>query len=182
MVVRGATYERRPLDFYQTPGETTRVLFNFARFGERVVDPCCGDGAILKTLKEQGYKKATGDDLIQGYDFLLHPWRWAGADIVTNPPFGPGGRTAVKFIERALEVTTLHQGKVALLLPVDFDSGKTRTHVFRDCPQFSLKIVLLNRIRWFNGISGASNHCWSLWDHRHKGPPVIAYAVQDFES
>jgi hypothetical protein len=179
MVIRGATYERPPLDFFQTPDETTHVVFNFAKFKELVVDPCSGNGAILKILKRQGYK-AAGGDLIRGYDFLLHKWRWPGADILTNPPFGPGGRTAVKFIERSLEVTADHRGKVALLLPVDFDSGKTRAHVFRDCPQFACKIVLLNRIRWFNNIAGSTNHCWCLWDYKHKGSPTISYAEQEW--
>jgi hypothetical protein len=62
-----------------------------------------------------------------------------------------------------------------MLLPIDFDSGKTRRHVFQH-PAFALKLVLLDRIKWFDGQSGSTNHCWCVWDWKHKGPPVIKYA------
>jgi hypothetical protein len=95
--------------------------------------------------------------------------------VVTNPPFGVGGKLAVKFIKHALELTPV----VAMLARIDFDSGKTRTDLFRDCPTFAHKIVLLDRIVWFAraGAPGPSeNHCWLIWDRRHYGPPTIGYA------
>jgi hypothetical protein len=52
-------------------------------------------------------------------------------------------------------------------------------HLFRDHPRFAQKIVLLHRIVWFEreGANGPSdNHCWLIWDRRHRGPPTIAYA------
>jgi hypothetical protein len=50
-----------------------------------------------------------------------------------------------------------------MLLRVDFDSGKTRTPPFRDCPAFAEKVVLLDRIMWFPGTVGPSmNHAWSF--------------------
>ena len=39
---------------------------------------------------------------------------------------------------------------LALLLPCDFDSGKTRARYFRDCPHFVGKIVLTQRVVWFH--------------------------------
>ena len=181
MVVRGATYERIPLDLYETPTEATYVLLDKVRFRTNVVDPCRGGGKIVRVLRKFGYE-ADGSDITRGFDFLCSEWRWPGADIVTNPPFGPGGRTAVQFVLRALAVTRPHRGKVAMLLPVDFDSGKTRAPIFGEYSQFKMKIVLLNRIRWFDGVSGASNHCWCLWDHRHEGPPIIQYALQEYKT
>jgi hypothetical protein len=80
---------------------------------------------------------------------------------------------AVKFIEHALELVPI----VAMLLKIDFDSGRTRQHLFRNCPAFACKIVLLDRIEWFPGEYGSStNHCWMIWDQEHSGPPIIAYA------
>jgi hypothetical protein len=96
--------------------------------------------------------------------------------ICCNPPFGFNGRLAVRFIEHA--ITTLVP-IVAMLLRVDFDSGKTCTHLFRDNPYFAQKIVLLHRIVWFEREGGAEpgeNHAWFIWDKRHQGPPTIAYA------
>jgi hypothetical protein len=180
MVVRGAKYPRKENEFYSTPPETTRVLLDLVDFDLCVCDPASGSGAIMGVLKEYRYI-AEGADLGGGYDFLKDQFRWSGHNIVTNPPFGIGGRTALEFIERALAITRPYQGKVAMLLSVDFDSGATRSHVFGDCPVFALKIVLLNRIRWFNGVSGSTNHAWFVWDWAHKGSPQLRYAKQNYE-
>ena len=94
--------------------------------------------------------------------------------VVTNPPFGHGGRLACEFITRALALAPV----VAMLLRVDFDSAKTRVHLFRDCPSFARKIILLDRITWFEreGAAGPSeNHAWMIWNSRHRGPPTISY-------
>jgi hypothetical protein len=177
MVVRGASYPRKKNDLYETPAETTRVLLDLVKFGARVCDPACGKNAIVKVLRERGYD-VDGSDIRHRYDFLKDEFLWPEYDIISNPPYGAGGRVAMAFIKRALEVTAPWQGKVAMLLHADFDSGKTRVPLFRDCPAFALKIVLLNRIRWFHGKSGAVNHCWAIWSHKHRGPPIIRYAEQ----
>ena len=97
--------------------------------------------------------------------------------IVTNPPFD----LATEFIEHALRLTEPKLGFVAMLLRTDFYHAKSRTHLFRDCPAFAKKVVLLKRIVWFvedNGKPKASpsyNHSWYVWDHKHAGPPTIAY-------
>jgi hypothetical protein len=179
MVLRGAAYPRSKNEFYETPAETTMALLKKIKFNYKVCDPACGRGAIHKALVQEGYT-IFGDDISRGYDFITKPFpqSWYGCDIVTNPPFGPGGRTAVQFIERALEVTALWNGKVAMLLQADFDSAKTRQHIFRNCTAFAVKVVLLNRIRWFDNTSGSVNHCWFVWDHKNIWSPHLQYVEQ----
>ena len=93
--------------------------------------------------------------------------------IVTNPPFGKQGRLAEAFISHALELVPF----VAMLLRVDFDSAKSRQHLFRHNPYFAGKVVLLNRVNFFDGPSSPSdNHSWFLFDRGHSGPPIIRYA------
>ena len=93
--------------------------------------------------------------------------------IVTNPPFGMQGRLAEAFIAHALELVPF----VAMLLRVDFDSAKSRQHLFRHNPYFAGKLVLLNRVKFFDGPSSPSdNHSWFLFDRGHSGPPIIRYA------
>src|SRR5262245_62336898 len=105
MVVRGADYPRKADEFYITPAETTRALLDtYREFGRRICDPCCGDGAILNMLNTYHHKTG-GNDISQGYHFLTDPFPWTGYDIVTNPPYGSGGRMAFDFITRALAVT-----------------------------------------------------------------------------
>jgi hypothetical protein len=85
---------------------------------------------------------------------------------------------ALQFIERALEFTRPNKGAVAMLLKVDFDSGKTRRHVFAECPAFVGKVVLTERIVWFEPAIAqpSENHAWALWSWKHIGRPTISYA------
>jgi hypothetical protein len=96
--------------------------------------------------------------------------------VVTNPPYGSGGRLAQRFIEHALELVPV----VAMLLRVDFDSGVSRRHLFGDCETFALKLVLLDRIVWFEHrgkqTRPSDNHAWFLWARHHHGPPILRYA------
>lgn len=80
------------------------------------------------------------------------------------------------FIEHAL---WLKVPRIAMLLRVDFDSALGRQPLFRFNPFFAGKVVLLNRIKWFQGPSSPSdNHALFLWDHQHKGPPTIQYITR----
>jgi hypothetical protein len=98
--------------------------------------------------------------------------------ICTNPPYGKGGRLAYKLIAHALELAST----VAMLLRVDFDSGKTRADLFRDCKHYAHKIVLLDRIVWFereDASNPSDNHAWFIWEHGDRprpGEATIYYA------
>lgn len=81
--------------------------------------------------------------------------------IFTNPPFGHKNRLAVKFVERALERC---DGWIVMLLTGKFDFGKTRLHLTRDNPRYWKKVVLYDRIRWFEGDKdGTEDHAWFIW-------------------
>lgn len=151
----------------------------FDQGNERLVRP------VFKTMPN-------GVELHGGRDFLdldVRPFFDDSNDgpcvVVTNPPYGIQGRLAEKFIRRALEVVKPKMGTVAMLLKIDFDSGKTRRDVFGDCPAWSKKIVLTRRIMWFeptpDPVTGrvttsSENHMWAIWSWRHTGPATIAYA------
>src|SRR5262249_59799036 len=56
--------------------------------------------------------------------------------IVTNPPYGLGGRIALRFIERSLELTKTIGGIVAMLLKVDYDrSGQQDSNLRPPAPK-----------------------------------------------
>ena len=124
------------------------------------------------------------------FDFLSAgaPKRLPRCDLLaTNPPFGKGGRLAVAFIEAGLRRLPTG-GTLALLLPCDFDSGKTRVHLFRDCPHFVGKIVLMRRVKWFvhptkPKMGPKENSAWFLWTStRRQQPPIIMYGPNDGRS
>jgi hypothetical protein len=117
-------------------------------------------------LHDEGFKVVATN-----HDFLQSTPPHEGIDCICTNPLG--GRLACKFIAHAIALVPV----AAMLLRVDFDSGKTRTHLFRDCESFAAKIVLLDRIMWFEGDVGpSSNHAWMVWDQRHRGAPTMSYA------
>jgi hypothetical protein len=175
MSQRHSTYARRADDDYPTPTWVTQIIVPYLRrHASFVWDPAMGSGQMTLALARAGFRVLGTTD-----DFLTQTKvPELGIDAVcTNPPYGPcrDGKLACQFIEHALELVPV----VAMLLRIDFDSAKTRTHLFRDCPAFAQKIVLLDRIVWFarEGAPGPSdNHCWAIWNKRHIGPAIVAYA------
>lgn len=179
MSQRGSGYERRQLDSYLTPSWVTEALLGsiLARPGT-IWEPAAGGDDMVRVLRGQFVVLAT--DVQTGVDFL-DTERLPDASIrgiVTNPPYDK----AQEFCEHALALTKPVSGFVAMLLRVDFDSAKTRAHLFRHCPAWSKKIVLTKRIVWFvedDGKPKASpsfNHAWYVWNHNHFGAPTIEYA------
>lgn len=182
MSQRNSEYARKERDLYQTPSWVTKALVPFIpRRVSRIWECACGDGQMVRALKESDYEVIATDihNSGWGWDFLTMPaWPEPFDAIITNPPF----EHATQFIEQAIRFTEPNAGFVAMLLRTDFDHAKSRTHLFRDSPVFASKVVLLKRIVWFaddNGKPKASpsfNHAWFCFDHRHEGPATISYA------
>jgi hypothetical protein len=173
-VLRGANYPRRPNEHYATPPEPVQALIPLlGNISTAWIPSDRGRSSVLAaTLRAHGIETVSTD-----VDFFTIGEPPADVDsLIDNPPFGVGGRQAVAFAEHALQLVPF----VALLLPVDFDSGRTRTHLFRDCPSFAGRLILLQRIVWFaNGPAGPSaNHIWAIWDRAHRGPPAVHYQAE----
>ena len=111
MGTRFSGYERRPLDFYETPTWVTQALLRRVNVCGTVWEPACGGGKIVRALAP---RNILATDIVSGYDFLEDKHVYPIFDwIVTNPPFGQGGRVAHSFIRKALDH---HANGVAMLL------------------------------------------------------------------
>jgi hypothetical protein len=191
----GAEYARVERDLYPTPHWVVAALAEHIDLtGLTVWEPACGDGRIVEALRSAGCARVYATDIVargccqvEVLDFLSvkNPKLARPPDAtITNPPFGASGRKAVAFIETGLTRIRRHRGILALLLPRDFDSAKTRTRYFADCPEFVATIVLLRRVAWFqrsDGIREApkENSAWFLWERgalRVRRPPITLYA------
>lgn len=194
MAQRKSGFERHEADFFPSPKWVTEALGEVVEFrGLRVWEPATGSGTMAEALTDLGAvvweSDLRGSALrsgVRAVDFLCARFPPEVDAVVTNPPFGLGGRTAVRFIERGLDL--LRDGSpvrlLALLLAVDFDSASGRRALFSSCVEFSVKIVLLRRIKWFDGPSSPStNHAWFIWQRREtKAPqfgPQLLYAPQE---
>jgi hypothetical protein len=186
-------YARVARDLYPTPSWVIAALAEHLELrGLTVWEPTCGDGRMDVALRSAGAACVYASDIVDygsGQDEVLdflsaqNPKLERFDAIVTNPPFGPGGTLATAFIEVGLRRLGPN-GLLALLLPADFDSAKTRARIFGDHPWFAAKIALTRRIVWFerdDGIREApkENHAWFLWQRsplRARRGPVILYA------
>jgi hypothetical protein len=164
MSQRISGYARRADDLYETPSWVTSALRPHMQNGKRSVliwEPACGNGAIADVLKTWVGCGVHATDRSMGLDFLkldtgICDW------VITNPPYDQ----AEAFIDKALDAVAHCNGRVAMLLRVDFDSAKTRQRLFGRNPFFAKKLVLTSRIRWIPGTSGSPsfNHAWYIWD------------------
>lgn len=171
MSQRNSGYARKPDEAYDTPAWVAGVIAPYLR-GQGVKyiwEPAPGKGQLVGALRDHGFTV-----LISDGDFFTLTERPSADALVTNPPFGPNGNTAAAFIRTAL---TTGVPIIALVLRIDFDSGASRTDLFRDCPHFAGKIVLLKRIKWFEGPRNPSdNHAWFIWDKaKRRREPQIWY-------
>ncbi len=184
MSQRNSQYARLADDRYITPAWVTEALCDHMHLPMNLWEPAAGNGAISRVLKERGYNVLASDlkgDPEQGIEernFLLTIWgEVTRRGIISNPPYDH----AQKFVEHALSLMQpdrVHGGVVAMLLRVDWDSAKTRAHLFRDCPAWTRKIVLTRRIKWIEDSTGSpsENHAWYVWKWRNKARPTIGYA------
>lgn len=190
MSQRHSGYNRQDADNYATPSWVTRALL--PHIPERIKtiwEPAAGEGAMANALRERPRTVVIATDIRPGNGMPTspEPLDFLGArklacdGVITNPPF----YLAQEFIERALELTYLQQGFVAMLLRADFDHAKKRRHLFAEGP-FAKRLVLTRRIIWFvDPLTGkpkaapSVNHSWFIWDHAHRGAAAVAYYLEE---
>ena len=133
-----------------------------------IVEPCCGEGNIAKTLEARGYEVNAGDiqtrNGIYGYkgmDFLKT--RETFANVVTNPPY----KLALEFVLHALQNT---KGVVAMLMRLDFlVSFKRYEALFSKFPEFTV-YVFPTPLPWWNRHEkgwrvGGFPVAWYVWNN-----------------
>jgi hypothetical protein len=140
-------WQRDPLDWYVEEKFVTHALAKVERFVGPVLDPCCGGGNIVTSLRAEGVN-AVGTDIVrrvpEGTDWFLGEvdFREVGAisqpNICMNPPFFRA-KGAEAFIRHAL---ALVPAKVAAFVDVKFLTGTGRANgLFADHPPHRIWII-----------------------------------------
>jgi hypothetical protein len=176
-------WERADLEWYVEPTDVTRALLKVERFTGMVLDPCCGSGNIVKTMREAG-GDAFGRDIkcrvdpvpewfLGEMDFLneVHHPVW---NLVMNPPFYRAAGVE-GFIRKGLEVCL---GKMAVFCDVRFLTGAKRASgLFTNHPPHRV-YILTPRPSCPPGEylaagnkagGGQADWCWMVWDR--SAPP-----------
>lgn len=152
-------------DFYPTPTWVTEALLGVESFNGKILEPACGDGAIVKVLEAAGCRVDSADLFDWGYgkvgrDFL----NFAGIadNVVTNPPY----TLAEKFVMKSLQVTT---EKVALFLRLAFlESQRRQRSIFSKTPPTRVWVFSERVTMYPSGVqtagSGTTAYAWFVWD------------------
>lgn len=159
---------RHPDDFYATPSWVVDVLIDReGKLPGTILDPGCGDGALLAALRDRGMDTLVGVELDPGrakwaaitgadihcQDFLTEPVP-AFTSIVSNPPYS----LAEEFVRRSLE----HQAAPApcyFLLRLAFLAGQKRAK--GDLWDYLAAVYVLPRRPSFTGKgTDSTDYAW----------------------
>lgn len=167
-------------NFYPTPPEATRALMSVETFDGDIWEPACGEGHIVRVLKEAGHCVVATDLNDRGFgtagiDFLAQPKPLA-RHIITNPPYGSG--LADAFLDKALRLTRQTGGKVAMLLNLSSLAEPSRTPLWRQRPPariYAIDSVLCwpEPVRLPPAHFQRQRYCWAVWTQDHKGPSAF---------
>ena len=158
---------------YPTPAWVIAALAEHIDFRNLTVwEPACGDGRMAEALKLAMRPTSSTVTPVKMKSSTFYPgWN---RNCCHAPRTGPS---------RILRSVT-GGGFLALLLPNDFDSAKTRSRFFGDCPHFIGKVTLTRRVKWFEhpdkpDRNPKENSAWFLWARdalRVRHQPIILYS------
>jgi hypothetical protein len=139
-------------DHFQTPPLALAPLLPYLQPGWTIWEPSCGQGSIVCTLREKGYR-VQGTDLLTGDDFLT----WEGPHgydaIVTNPPY------SIKndFLARCYAL----EKPFALLMPYRALETPFRQSLYR---QHGVEVIFMDQRIEFLGKKGVwFPTAWFTW-------------------
>ena len=183
-------FGREQNDFYATdPKSVKQLLSVYGLNGNRVLEPCVGNGSIANAIKEfYGDKvEVTGIDIVdRGYpntivkDFLTVDPKEKFDCIVTNPPYS----LAEEFIRHGMDFLGVG-GQMCMFLKVQFLEGVGRKKLFDEFPPkyvyvFRKRANTLKNGETVNPDTGkpwSTVICfaWFIWEKGSKTEPIIRW-------
>ena len=194
---RAEPVKRRKADEYFTPPDCTWALIeaereHLDRLG-RFWEPACGDGAIVRVLRQAGYEVVASDVVDRGCEGatlrnMLDGDEAPARAIITNPPFGSGA--PAKLVERAL---LWGVGYVALFLPDGFFGTENRLALYNRWrpaavypltwrPDFTGEGAPTMKMTWFVWDVRRESQAWRPLPRPREGCPVAARQIPLFDS
>lgn len=170
-----SSFERRERDFYPTPAEAVAPLIPHLRFGDMFIEPCAGDGALVRHLEAAGMSCKRASDIaprapwIEREDALADAF-WSHCDgsvdyIITNPPWA-------RDVLHPLIVLFSDQKPTWLLFDADWAHTRQAAPLL---PRLR-KIVSVGRVKWVpdSPFTGKDNCAWHLFG-RPQAEPTVFY-------
>lgn len=174
-------FERRKDDFYPTPLGPVEILAPHINRGEKIAEPCAGDGAICEHLWGLGFEIAWAADIAPGHELVVKRdvMHMAAEDVgdatlfITNPPWPLPGKAGEPTLSIIAKLASLRRTWV--LLNADFMHNGYAAPALTHCA----KIVTVGRVKWIAGSAsvGKENCCWYLFDWLYEGRPIFVGRV-----
>lgn len=155
---RRSSFPRIEKDRYPTPPEAVEPLLPHLRPKTRFIEPCAGDGRLVRALEAQGHRCVDAFDIeplhpsVRRADALTEPFVSADT-VITNPPWS---RPVLhQLIERAGELP------MWLLFDAEWAHTKQAAPYMNICA----RIVSVGRVRWIEGSKfvGKDSCAWYLF-------------------
>ena len=183
--------ERVEHDYYATAEISTISLLNNHKIKKGLIlEPACGQGHIIKVLKEHIDNDIIASDIIErekicDFSFIKKDFLNAyyldkkPRTIITNPPFSH----AQEFIERAIDLVG-RRGEVIMFAKIQLLESMSRKKMFEKYPPkyvyvFSERQPSLpngnplneNGKKWANTMC----YAWFVWKKGFTGEPIIRW-------
>ena len=170
--------DREVNDFYATEPKAVELLLEQEKFGDYILEPCCGKKHITQVLEDAGYKVKSSDLIDRGVGAEVKDFfeitEWSG-DIVSNPPYGK----ALEFVEHSLNIVQ-DGAKVAMFLKILFLEGQKRRKFFEQHPPKYVYVAsgilsCAKNADFEKYPSSAVCYAWFVWEKGFKGEPIIRW-------
>lgn len=172
--------KRNKSDFYQTPYSITNHILDALNIplNSKILEPCSGDKAIVKVLKERGYSNVTDFDLNRdNINFLEYNTDVIYDYILTNPPFS----LALEFIQKSKYISN----NIVMLLPLNYlHSNKRYELLYNNNIDYKLKeIYVLTRYPLLTDElredgkykTGMLVYAWYIFSKNYNGETIIKW-------
>lgn len=167
-------YVRRDRDAYFTPIEAVEPLINHLPYSFDYIEPCAGDGRLVKHLDKLTNSSAEcvfASD-IEPQHHSVYQLDALKADfgdvmvnfVITNPPWDR--KFLHPFIEKYMQIAPTW-----LLFDADWMHTKQSAMLMTYCS----KVVSVGRVKWIEGSKsvGKDNVCWYLFDVNKEWPTTF---------
>ncbi|MFH5773566.1 class I SAM-dependent methyltransferase [Paracoccus sp. NGMCC 1.201697] len=165
-----SSFERRERDFYPTPREAVAPLIPHLQYGDMFIEPCAGDGALVRALEHYGMSCVEATDIqpaasdIRQFDALdedLDLVAEGAVWIITNPPWS----------RDLLHPMIRHFSRICPTWLL-FDADWMHTRQSAEFLPLLRKVVSVGRVKWIpdSKMTGKDNCCWYLFDAHQSGP------------
>lgn len=166
---RRSNFKRRKNDKYLTPYKAVLPLLPFLEPNTRFVEPCAGDGRLIRWLERHGHSCVGAMDVdpqclfIPVGDALAgHNFPFFADAVITNPPW-----------TRALLHPMIEMFQRYAPTWLLFDAAWKHTGQAIPYLKHCSHIVNVGRVRWIDGTKqdGKDDSCWYKFDINHADGP-----------